>query len=183
MIGIHATRKGPAAVTTEVLLLSVGSPFSQEVFKRIRPSIPRDRWPNEALRATFTPVADGMALQANIDGLPTAYAQAATRIILQAGLDMVVKSPVAFLAAGVVRAKRWRDVFMFAAVPLLFAIPLMSSLASSAMAPASALFGANLVALLLSQIVLIRRRLALGDARFVAEIPVPGLRLQIAARR
>lgn len=167
----------------DLILINAGTPFSQEVFRRIRPAIPRERWPHEALRATFVPVADGMRLEAAFDGLPAAYAQVAARMVLQAGLDLVVKSPVAFLAAGVVRAKRWRDMFMFAAVPTLFAIPLMGILSKAIIYPTALLFIADLVCLTLAQVMLTRRRMALGGARFVAEIPVPGMRVQIAARK
>lgn len=167
----------------DVLFINADSPFSQEVFKRIRPSIPRERWPTEPLRATFTPLPDGLALAASFDDLPPSYGQVAGRLVLQAGVDLVVKSPVARLAAGVVRAKRWRDAFLYFAVPLLFAIPLMGSLSSKAMYPAGLAFAANCVALLACQLQLTRRRVALHGSRFVAEIPVPGMRLHVAAAK
>lgn len=166
----------------EVLFLNAGSPFSQEVFKRIRPAIPRERFPHEPLRATFNCTVDGLALIASFDGLPAKYGSVAEQVVRAAGIDLVVKSPCAMLAGNVVRAKRWRDVFLYAAVPALFAIPLLTVLTKAAMMPSVGLFVLDLVALALAQAHLFHRRLALGTARFVAEIPVPGMRLHIAAR-
>lgn len=166
----------------DVLFITANSPFSQEVFKRVRPHIPRERWPGEPLRATFTPLSSGMGLLANFDDLPAAYAQVASRAVLQAGVDLVMKSPVALLAGNVVRAKRWRDAFLYFAVPLLFAIPLMGSLAKSGMLLAGLAFAANCAALLVGQIELMRRRMALSGSRFVAEVPVPGMRLHVASK-
>lgn len=166
----------------DVLFITAETPFSQEVFKRIRPSIPRERWPTEPLRATFTPLADGMGFQASFDDLPPAYAQVASRLVLQAGVDLVIKSPVARLAGGVVRAKRWRDAFLYFVVPLLFAIPLMGALSGNAMYPAALTFAADLAALSFAQLQLTRRRMVLADSRFVAEIPVPGMRLHVASK-
>jgi uncharacterized membrane protein YhaH (DUF805 family) len=102
--------------------------------------------------------------------------------VLQAGVELVMKSPVALLAGTVVRAKRWRDAFLYFTVPLLFAIPLMASLAKQGMMLASFAFAANFVALVLCQLELTRRRMMLSGSRFVAEIPVPGMRLHVASK-
>lgn len=166
----------------DIPFLNAHSPFSQEVFKCIRPRIPRERWPVEPLRATFTPRPDGLALESNFDDLPPTYARVAQQMVLLAGVDLVVKSPVARLAATVVQAKRWRDAFLFFALPLLFAIPLMGALATTAMYLATGLFAADCAALVFAQILLIRRRIVLMESRFVAEIPVPGMRLHVAAK-
>ena len=123
-----------------------------------------------------------MALQASFDDLPAAYARVAGLAVLQTGVELVMKSPVALLAKTVVRAKRWRDAFLYFTIPLLFAIPLMASLAKTGMMLASFAFPVNFVALVISQLELTRRRMALSGSRFVAEIPVPGMRLHVASK-
>ncbi|CAA7620133.1 hypothetical protein [Magnetospirillum sp. UT-4] len=167
----------------DVQYVTAQSKFSLEVFKVVRPHVPRERWPANPLRATFMPHPDGLYLEGSFDDLPGAYAQVAQRAVIQAGVELVRVSPVAFWAAEVVRAKRWRDAFMFFAVPLLFAIPLMGALHQSAMILAAGAFAVNLVVLIFTQGLLIRRRATLASARFVAEIPVPGMRLAVAATR
>ncbi|MCA1908077.1 MAG: hypothetical protein LDL39_06930 [Magnetospirillum sp.] len=166
-------------MTTELVYLSVASPFSQEVFRLIRPHIPRERWPTAALPVTFTADVSGLFLLASFDddGLPAASRKVAVQVIAHAGVELVVKSPFALLAAATMRAKRWRDAFMFLAVPLLFAIPLLGALSGQLMIPATGLFAADLLALILAQVQLTHRRMALAEARCVAEIPVPGLRI------
>jgi len=166
-------------VTKDLVYLSAASPFSQEVFRLIRPHIPRERWPSNALPVTFTADASGLFLLANFDddGLPAASRKVAVQVIAHAGVELVVKSPFALLAASVMRAKRWRDAFLFLAVPLLFAIPLLGALSGQLMIPATGLFAADLLALALTHAQVTHRRVALADARCVADIPVPGLRI------
>lgn len=160
-------------------LLRPDSEFSRAVYKEIRPAIPRAHWPVEALRATFTPSNDGLALIASFEGLPPNYAALAAQVVLRAKVDLVLVSPVAALASGVVYARRWRDTFLYALLPLLFAIPLMAPLGDIFMRGSFVLFGFNAVALLGSHAYLLQRRSALQQGRFIAEIPTPGLRIKV----
>ncbi|AVM75144.1 hypothetical protein [Magnetospirillum gryphiswaldense] len=171
-------------MSTDLVYVTVASSFSQEVFRRIRPVIPRERWPLDAMSVTFTSDPSGLFLRASFDesDLPASYAQQAVNAIAHAGVDLVVKSPFAGMAAAVIRAARWRDVFLYLAVPLLFAIPLMGALLDRLMMPVAGLFGADILALALVQMQLTRRRMAIANARCVAEIPVPGMRVSVAAK-
>lgn len=170
-------------MTMDVQFINAGSAFAQEVFKTVRPSIPRERWPVEPIRVTFTPLIDGLGLVGNFDDVfPPRFAALATRLVVDAGVDLVVLSPAAHACAAMVRAKRWRDAFLYAFLPLLFAVPLMGALADKAMMAAAALFVADLILLILAQARMSRRRVELAAARFVAEIPVPGMKLHVAAK-
>jgi uncharacterized membrane protein YhaH (DUF805 family) len=166
----------------DVYVLPPNSPFAVEVFKTIGPRIPRGKWPVEAMHVTFTPSADGMRVIGYFKDLPAPYDAVASHMVAQAGIKLVLLSPVAYLAAALVRAKRWRDACMYAAVPLLFAIPIMRILTKAAMVPVVGLFLANLAALVVTQGVLSHRRGVLVNTRFVADVPVPGLRLGGAMR-
>jgi hypothetical protein len=163
--------------SVNVYVLNSNSPFSIEVFKTIGPHVPRSKWPVEALHVHFTPSADGMCVIGQFKDLPAPYGAIACQRAAQAGIKLVLLSPAAYAAAALVKAKRWRDACMYAAVPALFAIPLLSILSRAALVPAAGLFAANIVALILTQITLSRRRNDLVNTRFVADIPVPGLRL------
>ncbi len=161
----------------DVYVMNANSAFSIEVFKIIGPHVPRGKWPINALHVPFTPSADGLYLISKFKDLPAPYNGYAAQLVAQAGTKLVLMSPAAWGAARVVKAKRWRDACMFAAVPALFAIPLLGALAKAALLPAAALFVANLVALILTQLALTKARTDLVNSRFVADIPVPGLRL------
>ena len=102
-------------MSTDLVYVSAASPFSQEVFRRLRPTIPRERWPVEPMTVTFTADPSGLFLKASFDDddLGASHSQQAVRLIAHAGVDLVVQSPFATLAAAVMRAKRWRDVFLF----------------------------------------------------------------------
>lgn len=160
-------------------LLRPDSGFSRAVYKEIRPAIPRGNWPTEALRATFTPSNDGLALVAHFEGLAPAYAALAAQVVLRAKVDLVLVSPVAALASAVVYTRRWRDTFLYALLPLLFAIPLMAPLGDLAMRVSIILFALDLVALLGSHARLLHCRATLQQGRFMAEIPTPGLRIKV----
>ena len=172
-------------MSSDLVYLPAASPFSQEVFRRIRPGIPRERWPVEPITVTFAADASGLFLRASFDedDLGPAHTRQATLTLAHAGVELVVLSPFATLAAAVTRAKRWRDAFLYLAVPLLFAIPLMGALSAPLMMPAAGLFAAGVLALVLTQAQLTRRRLAITNARCVAEIPVPGMRLHVAVKQ
>lgn len=160
-------------------LLAPDSEFSRAVYKEIRPVIPRIHWPVEALRATFTPTADGLALAAEFGGLPAAYAALAAQVVLRAKVDLVLVSPAAFAAARVVHAKRWRDTCLYAVLPALFAIPMMAALGVGAMKTAMLVFAVVAVLLAATHVRLMQRRGELLRARFIAEIPTPGLRIKV----
>jgi hypothetical protein len=160
-------------------LLRPDSEFSRTVYKEIRPVIPRTHWPADALRATFTPSNDGLALIATFEGLPPTYAALAAQMVLKAKVDLVLVSPVAALASAVVHMRRWRDTFLYALLPMLFAIPLMAVLGDVAMRTSMVLFAVNCAALLVTHARLLSRRNMLQQGRFIAEIPTPGLRIKV----
>ena len=158
------------------------SDFSRAGFKVIRPHIPRERWPVDTVRARFEAGANGLWLEAAFDDFPASYATLAPRLVREAGVDLMIKSPMAAAAAAVVRAKRWRDVGLYAFLPLMFAIPLMAALSDAAMRLAGLLFCVNLAALALFQALLVRKRARMAAARFIAFIPAPGLKIALGAR-
>lgn len=164
------------------LPLQPQSDFSRAVFKLIRPHIPRERWPIDAVRGRFEPAGDGLWLDADFDNFSPNYADLAAQLVRKAGVDLVLKSPAAHEAAAVVRAKRWRDVGLYAFLPLMFAIPLMAVLSDAAMRTAALLFCVNLVVLLGFQAILVRKRSAMAQARFIALVPAPGLKINLASR-
>ena len=160
-------------------ILPPDSAFSRAVYTEIRPAIPRAYWPTEALQATFAPTPDGLALEGVFDGLSPAYAAMAAQVVRRAGVDLVLASPVAYLAAIVVRIRRWRDTFLFGLLPLLFAIPLMTAFGGNAMRIAMACFALNAVALAVTHLQLMHGRSVMAQNRFIALIPTPGLRIKV----
>lgn len=158
------------------------SPFSRTVFKLIRPHIPRERWPADSVRASFTPAGDGVWLDAEFEGFPSAHAALARQLVRDARVDLVLQSPAAWPATRVARTKRWRDFSLYALVPLLFAIPLMGALSGSAMKGALLLFCLDVLGLVSLQVNLARLRAFMAAARFVAHIPAPGLKIHISPR-
>ncbi len=161
--------------------LPANSAFSKDVYKLIRPSIPRAAWPSEAIRTAFTSDPDGYFLTAEFSGLPSDYAKLAGQLVRHAGGELVMASPLAGMAAAVARAHWWRDMCLFAFVPLLFAIPLMASLSTAAMRLCLIPFVADCVGLVLTQMSLSLARGRLGDVQFIAEIPTPSLHLRVTA--
>lgn len=155
------------------------SAFSRAVYTEIRPAIPRAQWPTEALRATFVPALDGLTLEAKFEGLPATFAGVAAQMVRRAGVDLVLASPVAYLAVAVVRTRRWRDTVLYALLPFLFAIPLMAALSDGAMRISMALFAADALALLTLHAKLMQGRSAILQNRFMAQIPTPGLRIKV----
>lgn len=155
------------------------SAFSRAVYTEIRPAIPRAQWPSDALRATFAPSPDGLMLESAFDGLPAAYTAVASQMVRRAGVDLVLASPVAYLAAAVVRIRRWRDTFLYALLPFLFAIPLMAALGEGAMRISMGLFGLDALALVTTHISLLQSRAVMTQNRFIALIPTPGLRIKV----
>ncbi|MGE5475720.1 MAG: hypothetical protein ACM3Q1_03635 [Bacteroidales bacterium] len=164
------------------LPLQPESEFSRAVFKAIRPHIPRERWPADSVRARFEPGGDGLWLEAHFDAFSSSHAALAAQLVREAGVNLVIQSPMASSAAAVVRTKRWRDVFLYAFLPLMFAIPLMAALSDAAMRIAGLLFCLNLLSLLATQAVLSRKRATMREARFIAYIPAPGLKINLGGR-
>lgn len=162
--------------------LQPDSEFSRAVFKVIRPHIPRERWPMETVRARFEAGASGLWLEGAFDDFPIPCAKLATRLVREAGVDLVIQSPLAAEAAAVVRAKRWRDAGLYAFLPLMFAIPLMAALSDAVMHLAGLLFCVDLVALAIFQAMLVRKRAHMAAARFIAFIPAPGLKIALSGR-
>lgn len=158
------------------------STFSRTVFKLIRPHIPRERWPADSVRVLFEPAGDGLWLEAEFEGFPAAYAALAAQLVREARVDLVLKSPAAWQAAAVARTKRWRDFAMFAFVPLLFVIPLVAPLSDAVMRMAVLACGLDILALVGLQGALVKRRAAMAAARFVANIPAPGLKIHLGGR-
>jgi hypothetical protein len=167
-------------MTTSPILLPANSAFSRLVFETIRPRIPRIAWPDQ-LMGSFRPTADGLAFDATFDGLPAGYAAAASALVREIETKLMVLSPAVDAARSVVAAKRWRDTFLYASLPLLFAIPLMAALTAWAMQLATGAFTLDLAALAVAQVALGQRRRVLAAASFMAEIPVPGMRLRVGA--
>ncbi|CAA7620174.1 conserved hypothetical protein [Candidatus Terasakiella magnetica] len=162
-------------------MLPPNSAFSKAVFKVIRQHIPRSQWPNEPFRGTFVPSADGLSLYATFDGLSPPYAGVATKAVYDAKVDLVLASPLAYQAAAMVKMRRWRDTFLYALVPLLFAIPLMAPLADLAMRLSIFLFVVDLAALLGTHASVLRWRSELAQGRFIAQIPPPGYKMKVSA--
>ena len=165
-------------MTPPVHHLPPTSPFSKAVFKQIRPHIPRQVWPQNVVRATFAPTANGFALMAHFNDLPASYAEQAALWVRQGGLDLVLASPAGWAAARSFHALRWRDTCLYALVPLLFAIPLSSILSGTAMQAAAGLFAVDAALLLATHLRLMRLRTTLAATRFSADIPAPGMRLR-----
>lgn len=164
------------------LPLQPESDFSRAVFKLIRPHIPRERWPADTVRARFEAGANGLWLAAAFDDFPARYANLAAQLVREAGVDLVIRSPLASAAAAAVRAKRWRDAGLYAFLPLMFAIPLMAVLSDAAMRFAVLLFCVDLVSLVVFQALLVRKRTRMAEARFIAFIPAPGLKIALGGR-
>ena len=160
-------------------ILPVHSVFSIEVFKAIRPVVPRPAWPAGQLTALFIPRADGMALIAEFEELTgEAHARAEARII-EKGVELVMMCPAARLAVEVFKAKKWRDTFLYGLVPLLFAIPFSAGLQPELMTVFAGLTLADLAALLVAQLRLSAAGSAVQAARFIAQLPVPGLHIRL----
>lgn len=137
----------------------------------------------DTVRARFEAGENGLWLAADFDNFPANYATLAAVLVREAGVDLVLKSPMALAAVAVVRAKRWRDVCLFAFLPLMFAIPLMAALSDAVMRLAVFLFCMDLVILISFQALLIRQRARMIASRFIAFIPAPGLKIHLGARR
>lgn len=155
------------------------SPFCKHVYDLIRPHIPRSEWPADSLSAVFTAGPDGRFLVVAFEGLSARFTEVAAQAVSAAGFGLVLQSPMAYSASQLYRALRWRNVCLYAIVPLLFAIPLMGAIGGTAMRAAAFLFAGDLAGFFLTHSTVLRRRAHLAEARFSADIPVPGLRIRM----
>ena len=160
--------------------LPPNSLFSKEVFKEIRPHIPRHYWPDEVVRGSFTPAPTGYWLEGSFEGFPSAAAQQAQMYVQGAGVKLVMASPVGYAAVGVFRLQRWRDSALYALLPVMFAIPLLNALSDDLMRWNVVLFAVNVVVLMITHGLLVRGRIRLSESSFTADIPAPGFRLRNA---
>lgn len=162
-------------------ILPPNSHFSQEIFKLIRPKIPNEAWPvGQPVVCLFMPIPSGMALVAEFEHLPAGYKKQAEQTIMAKGVSLVKDSPAAIPANTMFKAKRWRDIFMFALLPLVFAIPIVDGLFNNADHIVTLIAGLDLVGLVLAQIRLGQTQTALVEARFIAQIPTPGMRIKLS---
>ena len=162
-------------------ILPPNSHFSQEIFKLIRPGIPNQAWPvGQPVIGLFMPIPSGMGLVAEFEHLPAGYKKQAERVVFAKGVSLVKDSPAAIAANTMFKAKRWRDIFMFALLPLVFAIPIADGLFENADHIATLIAGLDLAGLVLSQIRLGQAQTALVEARFIAQIPTPGMRIKLS---
>jgi hypothetical protein len=173
-----AAFRAVSQMVPDIVVLPVGSAFSRAVYELLRPKIPRTVWPDESIKAAFTPSSNGLYFDVRFDGFQTSYAMLAAHLVREANVKLVLLSPCFVEAKQVMQARRWRDAFLYSAVPLLFAIPLLAALSETAMRLSSGLFALDAVLLTLSHGLLMTKRSALLAKRFVADIPVPGLRLK-----
>jgi hypothetical protein len=160
--------------------LPPNSLFSKEVFKEIRPHIPRHYWPDEFARGKFVPDPTGYWLRASFEGFPHVAAEQARVLVEKAGVKLVMASPAGYAAVAVFRMQRWRDTTLFALLPVLFAIPLLSGVAEGMLRWTVAVFAIDAIALAVSHVSLLRGRAQLAASHFSADIPAPGLRLRAA---
>ncbi|MBI5163760.1 MAG: hypothetical protein HY985_07640 [Magnetospirillum sp.] len=167
-------------MTMPIQPLPTGSAFSRAVFKALAQVLTREYWPPENMRGLFVPEPNGAFLHASFDVLSDGAAEKAAMAVRRAGVKLVMASPAAAQALQVYSCTQWRNGAAYALVPLLFAIPLMAGLSDEAVQIATMLFGVDLVALILVHALLMKLQAALGQARFLADLPVPGFRVQEA---
>jgi len=162
------------------VILPPNSRFSQEIFKLIRPGIPQHGWPvGQPIMGLFQPLPNGMGLVAEFEHLSADHKRYAEYLILEKGAPLVMESPAAPKAVAVYKAKSWRDVSLYALLPVLFMVPVVDGLVANATHLAVAAAAVNLVILIASQLKLTRAQTALSESRFIAHIPTPGMKISI----
>ena len=161
-------------------ILPPNSHFSQEVFKTIRPGVPDQAWPvGQPVVGLFLPIPSGLALMAEFENLHGGYKKQAEQMVLAKGLSLVRSSPAAAAANAVFKSKRWRDIFMYSLLPLVFAIPIVDGLFANADHLAMALSGLDFIAFAASQLRLMQARQTLVESRFIAHIPTPSMKIRL----
>ena len=161
-------------------ILSPDSPFSREIFKLIRPGVPHQSWPvAQPLIGLFMPIPSGMALVAEFEYLTGPAKKYAEQAILSKGVALVKESPAAYQANLMFKAKRWRDICMFALLPLIFAIPIVDGLFEPADHAVMLIAAADFIGLIAAQLNLGRAQDALVESRFIAHIPTPSMKIRL----
>ena len=164
-------------------ILSPNSVFSREVFKIIRPHIPAHGWPvGQPVTGLFLPIPSGMALMAEFEHLSGEYRKHAEQAVLEKGVELVLESPSAPHAYSVFKAKRWRDVCLYALLPMLFTMPVFNGLFPNAIHGLMIATVADMAGLIASQLILSRTQTRLIESRFIAHIPTPGMRIRVSQK-
>lgn len=160
-------------------ILEPSSAFSKEVFKTIRPQIPRVAWPPEIVSALFLPKADGSGLVAEFEDFSGEHARHASQLVLARGAELILLSPARQALIDMYAVKRWRDVCLYSLLPLLFAILVVQALVPQLSRNMLVPFVLDCVALAVFHTMLSSRRSQLENTRFIARIPTPGLHIRI----
>ena len=161
-------------------ILPSNSAFSMEVFKIIRPGIPNQAWPvGQPVVGLFLPIPSGLGLVAEFEHLFGSHKKQAEQAVLAHGFELMKHSPAAYQANQVFKAKRWRDACMFALLPLLFAIPIVDGLFSSADHLMMLISAADFCGFVAMQLRLGSAQKTLVESRFIAHIPTPSMRIRL----
>lgn len=160
-------------------ILEPSSAFSREIFKTIRPQIPRPVWPAEPVSALFQPLPDGSGLVAEFEDLGGEHAKRASQLVLARGAELLLLSPAKRALVNMYAVKRWRDLCLYSLLPFLFAILMVHALVPQLARPVLIPFLLDGVALVALHFLLSDRRSKLENARFIAKIPTPGLHIRI----
>ncbi len=171
----------PAPLWQGGTILPPNSHFSMEVFKIIRPGIPQHGWPvGQPVTGLFLPLPNGMGLQVEFDHLSGDHRRHAEYAVLEQGAALVMDSPAARPAVIVYKTKSWRDVALYALLPLLFAIPIVDGLNSNLNHLTIGASILNFIVLIAAQLKLSSAQKKLAEARFIAHIPTPGMKISVA---
>jgi len=161
-------------------ILQPSSHFSREVFNVLRTVVPRHSWPvGQPIVGLFLPIPSGMGLMAEFEHLSGESKKHAEQAVLDKGVSLVLESPAAPQAVAVFRAKRWRDIGMYALLPLLFAIPIVDGLFPNGGHATILIAVADFAVLVASQLRMSQAQKALVESRFIAHIPTPGMRIKV----
>jgi hypothetical protein len=155
-------------------LLPATSPLAKAMYTRIRPVVPWRVWPSCEIRALCQLTADGLALECHFRGFGPLHDQQAAEAVRAAGVELVLLSPLAPSASAAYKTRARRDMLLYLLLPLLFAIPMVGGLWTRAMPTTVLAFAADVVGLVVFQIMLGRRRTEAGLGRFAVDLPVPG---------
>lgn len=164
-------------------ILQPNSFFSQEVFKVIRPGIPTHGWPvGQPVTGLFMPLPSGMGLTAEFEHLSHDHRKHAEQAVLDKGVSLVLCSPAARAAYAVFQSKRWRDLFMYGLLPMVFAIPIIDGLFPKATHAIMMAAVTDFIGLVAMQLRLGQLQKTLAESRFIAHIPTPGMRIKVGPR-
>lgn len=155
------------------------SAFSKEIFKTIRPQIPRRDWPENPITALFLPLPDGSGLVAEFESFPSNEAKVASQLILARGPELVLKSPAKRALIDMYRSKSWRDVCLYSLLPMLFAVIMLNAVSAHLSRLTATPLILDLCAIIALHFRLGVFRSRLENARFIARIPTPGLHIKL----